>query len=276
MSSGVPAAAELGQFESKWIQLRPELGLALRFVAPAQQPLHSAMQCLALELDYAAYRIREDSVATAKLQWWGQELAAAADGRPLHPLTAVLAGHPRASEAFSHAPGLVATAIGQRGRDPAGTLEAQLAQMKPFMHALSVLESVLLGSDAEASAQVRMLDRLVRDLAALPALVAQEELPLSLDLLARHGLTRADLAEDSAARNAAVRDALAEVSARLRELDFDTLSPAMAAVLQAQRRRVRRALAAADPLTALDAGLMRLTPLDALRCWRHARHRHSR
>ena len=34
----------------------------------------------------------------------------------------------------------------------------------------------------------------MRSVAALPALVAQDELPLSLDLLARHGLTRADLA----------------------------------------------------------------------------------
>lgn len=274
MSSSLPDAAELGQFESKWTQLRPEFGLALRFVAPAQQPLHSAMQCLALELDYAAYRIREDSVATAKLQWWGQEMAAAADGRPLHPVTTVLADHPRAIEAFRQGPVLIASAIAQRGRDPAGTLEAQLAQLNPFMQALSLLESGLLGSDADAGARVRGLDRLVRDLAALPALVAQDELPLSLDLLARHGLTRGDLANDSPARSAAVSDALADISVRLRDVDSGALSPVMAAVMHAQRKRVRRAAAAAQPLPALDAGLMRLTPLDALQCWRHARHRH--
>lgn len=273
MSNSPPIAAERKQFESKWTQLRPELGLALRFVAPAQQPFHAAMQCLALELDYAAYRIREDSVATAKLQWWGQELAAAADGRALHPLTEVLAAHPHAADAFSHAPTLIAAAIAQRERDPAGSLDAQLAQLQPFMHAISLIESKLLASDADASAQVRMLDRLVRDLAALPELVTQDELPLSLDLLARHGLTRADLNEDSPARNAALTDALAGISERLKRVDAGGLSPATAAVLHAQRRRVRRAAAAADPLAALDAGLMLLTPLDALRCWRHARRR---
>lgn len=275
MKSDLPPASESGQFQSKWSTLRPELALALRFVDPAHRPLQAALQCLLLEIEYAAYRIREDSVAVAKLSWWADELGATVDGRASHPLTAVLASDPRARAALAHGSAVIAAAMAQRDRDPASTLDALMAQYHPFTYGLSTIESQFLAADPEAGTKVRTLDRALRDLAALPALIVQGELPLPLDILARHGLTRDDLERDSAARNAAASDMLRQVSQHLRTVDAAVLSPSMVGVLHAHLGRARRATRSREPLAALDNQLMRLTPAVAWQCWRHARRRPS-
>ncbi|MGA9421583.1 MAG: squalene/phytoene synthase family protein, partial [Rhodanobacteraceae bacterium] len=189
----------LAGFEAKWTGLHPELAVALRFVAPDQRAVQSAFACLARELEHCAYDVREAAVAAGKLEWWAAELIAAARGTPQHPLTRVLTRN----DAFADAPwnDLIAGAMSQRDADASGDLSALLAGHQRLYAPLAQAQAMMFaGVCAAATSASQGTSRALRELVRLEGDTMREgRLPLPLDLLARHQLTRADLTRSGAA-----------------------------------------------------------------------------
>lgn len=261
-------------FEQKWLAANPEQAMVGLFLPPAARLRARAFGCLVFELDAAAYAIREHEVAAAKLAWWAQELEVAATGHARHPITHALFDDVARAADRSLWPALAVGAFKQIEAAAAASLDELIAQREPFCLAIADAESALfLGGSAniDANAALRTLSSLLH---ALPGVAsAEERLPVPLDLLARHGLTRADLANATPARDALVKDQLAA-------LQFETRGAQGVASVRtlAQRVRVRAdlalidaALRAPDSLALLSAGSRVGALRNLYRTWSEAR-----
>ena len=260
-------------FQHKWVAAYADFELAVRFMPALEQRDALAFMCMGFELEQAAFGIREPVVATTKLQWWGEELGGTL--APRHPLTKQLAGNSRFRAIPADAwRAVIAGALAQRDNEPASRLEGLLAHYSRLHAPLAGIEATLLpGVDAEASAQVLDLARAARSAGALPALVEVDQLPLPLDLLARHQLSRSELASASVAREAALRDHFAELAGRL-----DSVLAAQAQLSLPRRMlallvrwQCARAARASDPLQAWNAAQGRLPLALTWSAWRAAR-----
>lgn len=263
----------LSSFEQKWSLAHPELPMALRFVQAPARPLVSALACLSFEIGLAAFRVIEVEVATSKLRWWADELDLLRSGKARHPLTQVLAG----SSAMKALPAdawraLIGGAFAQRDALPAANLSDLLASHDSFHRPLGQIESVIYPEqDADLAARAGALSRIVHETARLPECLNSERLPLPMDLLARHGLSRSDLGSAGPQRTAALREHFSVLGEALQALDGRGLSPMAAASLAADIRRCRGASRSANPLESSAGNLDRL-PFSALwACWRAAR-----
>ncbi len=264
-------------FEAKWIAARPEFGIGLRFLPVALRAPRSAFACIGFEIENAAFRITEPEVATGKLQWWLDELVALGNRQGRHPLTAALAAAP----APGHVPdaiwqALIDAALAQREGTAPSTLAALLEDLERFHRPLAEAGRCLFG-DAEvaALASARALSRALRDVLALPDVLAGGRLAIPLDVLARHRLARGDLAGSGAARSDAVREHLVALAARMAEIAPVRLPVLDAAAVQADRWRCRQAARAVDPLARSAEILQRVPISTAWQAWRCAR-RHMR
>lgn len=277
--SGEPVEGEvsarsdaLASFEAKWAAARPEFGLALKFVAPAQRPMHSAFACLGFELEHAALATRDAEPAAAKLEWWATELACAGRGEARHPLSQALAAHPRfAAIAPERWYAVVRGALMQRDPEPAADRAALLDAHAELYRPLASIEADLFGVDATARARAASVSCALRETAAMADSLRAGRLPVPLDLLARHRLARGDLARSSPAQAAALREWLAALADELASIPTIGLGAVGAAFAAADRRRARRSARAAEPLAALDASLRRLPLAAALAAWRAGR-----
>ncbi|HEY2396689.1 MAG TPA: hypothetical protein VGH81_12030 [Rudaea sp.] len=241
-------------FEHEWLDAHPEYAVASVFLPDGVRLTANAFGCLVDELDTAT-QLRDPQVATAKVTWWHDELAAALRGRVSHPVTQALFAHDLAE---AGEPGLwlaLADATLQRpGVGVCSTLSAVFARHAPFHRAAAHVDAALRGhadADIDNDATLWTISFLLRQLARLDG--DDERLALPLDLLARQGLTRAQLSSASERRNALLRDYL------------DVLAGAMRNALAGPRagglyRRVRTCLdrslisaaqAATDPLSHL-------------------------
>lgn len=198
-------------FEEKWLAAYPEQRMVALFLDAPLRPRASAFGCLAHEIEETAFGVSEAQVAEAKLNWWRQELFNAASGHPRHPITHML---------FSEADvaaipardwnALIDGALEQLDAQGAASLDDLIARFDPFYSALANLESKLLcdgRANLESDAALWTLLHLLRAL-AYPQLDANL---LPLDLCARHGLTRTQLAQASPARDAFLRDFLSDI-----------------------------------------------------------------
>jgi phytoene synthase len=266
-------AEALSSFEAKWSAAHPELPMALRFASSAHRPLVSALACLGHEIAHAAFHIDEAEVASAKLHWWADELTALPSGQARHPLTGVLAGHaPARKLASADWLAIVEGAVAQRNAAPVSTLGELLAGYRQFELALARVESTIHGGiDIDTTAQAMSLSRALRESMRLTQVLTRGDLPLPLDLLARHGLSRVDLARTHPARDAALREHFGTLAAAIGAGDRRKLSVLAAISLHADRLRARRASRAADPLVAIGSGLDRLPFSSAWAGWRAAR-----
>jgi phytoene synthase len=239
-------------FEHKWLAAYPEQAAIGVFLAPAERLRTSAFGCLVYEFEQAAFGLREPQVVAAKLAWWRQELIGAAAGNPRHPISAVLF-----ADARTHAVDAVAWssltegAMAMLEQRSAANIDGLLDNYASLYTAVACVESTLFeGRPAQRDA-VAALWTISHLLHALPTAAASGEgLRLPLDLLARHGLTRAAMTQPGAGRTAALREYLDALSERARA----ALAQAPDATL-ARRVRVRLDLAAlrhahraADPL----------------------------
>lgn len=251
------ATAAFAGFEQKWLAANPENAIVAVFLPSAQRRLASAFGCLIHELSGAAFHIRETQVAATKLAWWRQELSDAAFGKAGHPVTQTLfdcAGARESDPALW--PALADGAMAQLDAPGAGTLAALIEQLDPFFGAVARAESALLcggASNIEADAAMWTLSHLLR---ALPHLGdGDAHLPLPLGLLARHELTRAELAYESPQRNMLIKDFLDELvlegNGALGVSAQRSLPLRVRAALD--RRRTESALHALDPLRWLGA-----------------------
>lgn len=257
-------------FAAKWLQAHPELGIALRFIEPGERDARLALDAIGREIELAATHIRETDVAARKLDWWLDELAGAAAGRARHPLTrthgvaAALARVP-----VSAWREIVTAALNVREQPPAASLDALLAAPRQLHRALAEVGRRAFGDDAvDAVAEARTLARAFRDALASADALAVGRLPLPLDALARHRLTRGDLALPGAARDAAVREHLAMLEKRMALIDAHRLPVLEAASLHAEHWRCRRASRQRAPSM---QGLERMPLGTAWTAWRASR-----
>jgi phytoene synthase len=267
------ASAEVASFEAKWSAAYPEFGLALAFVRDDRSAA-SAFACLVFEIEHAAFGIREAQPAAVKLQWWAEEFARAARGEARHPLTQALADRLATAAVPTRVwHDVIVGALAQRDPEPPADTAALLDSYDTLYAPLATVESTLFGTDARAIAATLAATRALRETAALAQVLGDGKLPLPLDLLARHRLARGDLADASAAREAALREWFATVSERLsasatRERPIGALRGAMAG---ANAIRASRAAASSAPLDALRDAMMRLSLPMTWAAWRAAR-----
>ena len=264
-------------FEQKWLDAHPGIAVASLFLKADDRRLANAFGCLAHELAEAALRIRETPVAAAKVGWWRDELAAAAAGQTRHPVTRQLFADGR-SGTLGAAPWvlLADSALTLIDRPPPSDHAALLRQYRPLAAAITRVESLLAfgvanEDDVENDATLWTIDRLARE---LPHATADADtLPLPLDLLARHGLTRADIGSATPQRTMMLRDHLDNLAASLREALVARIArPLYRRVTAANDARlVAAARSAPDPLECLRHGAPSRHWSNLWLSWREAR-----
>lgn len=271
------SADALASFETKWSQAQPELPLALRFAEASVRPFISAFACLSNEIASAAFLIVESEVAASKLNWWAEELAGLSNGRSRHPLTQILSRfEPIRSVDTKEWALVISGAFDQRAAIPAANLDnlrdSYLSLLQPLAGIETRFSSQL---DSVAMAEAAALSRVFHETIRLTDLLASDRLPLPLALLAKHQLSREDLAQSGESRNLALAEHFSALAARFDAVDRSSLSPLAAIRLNADTRRSRRAAAAADPLAESARQRDRL-PLSAVWTgWRAARRMHT-
>ena len=244
-----------------WRESHPQLEAAWVFVrTDARCDVYGAFAALEQEWLDAVYAIREPHVAAVKLQWWCEEMQLARSGAARHPLTQTVFADERAraipAPLWDEALEAAMLALDSA---PAADLPAQLAAARPLHGALARIETALwFGADAdsERAQAVVVAQHGVELMRNLPDEIEQGRAPLPMALLARHGLSLAELANDSAARRAALRDQARALRQALAETDkmAGPLSLFRGLQVRLDRRALRRAQAASDPLRALQAG----------------------
>jgi phytoene synthase len=273
----VEQSAVLQGFIDKWLAVQPQQRIALAFVDGQRYPGHVALAALEQELLGAAYGIREPQVADAKLGWWAEELAGAAASGGRHPLTQVLFDDERAHAIGSElwvAPVLAAMAQLEQGT--ATDFAEQIQAALPLHGALATLETVWwYGADASPAraSQIAVLNHLLHALLRLESDVERDRLPLPMARLARHGLDRARLGTDGAARRDAIKAQLDDLLASWKTASAlsGPLSVFRALESRQSRRLARRAAGAADALAVLQSGHSRTGLSTAWRAWQAAR-----
>jgi phytoene synthase len=247
--------AAFASFEQKWLVAYPENALAAVFLPVERRRREKVFGTLVHELEQAAFDVREPQVAAAKLAWWQQELAAAAAGNARHPVSKFLFADAQTSAVDPAIwPAMAAGASMLIEPSSCATLAESLAAFAPFHAAVARAEHALFAGSAggsAADARLWTISHLLRVLATTPNGGAS----LPLDLLARHGATRAVLSTATPLRADLLRDYLAALADEIRA----ALALAMPASLN---RRVRTALdlyivkaaqRATDPLACLMA-----------------------
>lgn len=277
MTEGDTSNAAWQGFIDKWLAAQPQQRVALAFVDGHRHPGHVALAALEQELLDAAYGIREPQVAAAKLGWWAEELSGAASSGGRHPLTQVLFDDERAHAITVEqwvAPVLAAMAQLEQGT--AADFAAQLDAAMPLHGALAALETSWWYGAAAAcdrAARLATLDHLLDALLRTEVDAGRDRLPLSMASLARHGLSRAQLGQASAARQQAIQDQLRDLLQCWREA---VRLPGPVSVFRAlasshDMRMVQRAMRAPDALGSLAAERARIRPVTAFRAWQAAR-----
>jgi phytoene synthase len=269
--------AVLQGFIDKWLAVQPQQRIALAFVDGRRYPGHVALAALEQELLGAAYGIREPQVATAKLNWWAEELAGAPASGGRHPLTQVLFDDERAHVIASElwlAPVLAAMAQLEQGT--AADFSAQFAAAMPLHGALAALETAWwygAEASAERAARVAVLNHLLYALLRLEQDAERDRLPLPMARLARYGLSRAQLRTASAARQQAITAQLDDLLASWK--DAAALAGPLSVFRALESRHAcklaQRAARAGDALAVLHAGQSRTGLATSLQAWQAAR-----
>lgn len=263
-------------FVTKWTQARLEFALARRFMRGPTAPARSAFACLAFELEYAAYSIADDTVAGAKLAWWAEEFVRLGDGSPQHPLTRELLAHGGADIPMDLWQRTIVGALTQRDAATPSSCDTLLATYSELYLPLAEAEVHALGGiDATAADAADVLNRAVHAYVALPdpsSSELSERASVPLDVLARHGLSRQDVASSVDARRTVLQDHLSDLARRC----ADALAQSGGGVIRrtalaANRIRTRHAAADADPSQRLLAEMGRLPSRAVWTAWRSAR-----
>ena len=221
----------LAHFVAKWLQREPEMRFAEPFLPPRQRPRAQAWGALLHELREAAFELSDPGVARAKPAWWAEDLLRTAAGEPRHPLTAQLdARAPWA--AFSRE---LLRLTEADGRSP--STQDALAGLQPAAQAAAAVEAALFdaGTDAEATRSLArhwLLSRLPQGLAD------EDQARLPMHLLARHGLTAAELPGERS------RPLLRDWGVELLAVAPDRLAPPVALFRRARHRLDRLRLRA--------------------------------
>jgi 15-cis-phytoene synthase len=261
----------------KWLAVQPQQRVALGFVDEKVRDEHVALAAFEQELIASAYGIREPQVAAAKLQWWAEELSGAAASGGRHPLTKQLFASERARRIPASlwiAPVLAAMAQLEQGTS--SDFAAQVTASSGLHGALAALETAWwFGAEAPAGAATRVatLSHLVFALSRLELDAERERLPLPMSRLARHGLSRGQLKDDTPARRDAIRAQLGELAAGLEAAlaSDEPLSTFRGLEGRTALATARGAARAAEPFAELHRRQSRTGPATAFRAWLAAR-----
>lgn len=203
-------AGPLQSYLDKWLAACPWQRQALVFVDAGRYPGHLALAALEFELLSCVHRIREPTVAAAKLHWWLDELSAAPETGGRHPLTELLFDQPQAARLpadYWTAP--VLAALQQLEQPTPADFTAQLEAARMLHAPLARLETGWwfgLQADFGRAATLAACSQLLLQLGQLEDSREREQLPLPMQRLARHGLSRQALTRDTPARRLAVRE----------------------------------------------------------------------
>ncbi len=258
------------------LRARPELRLATPYLRTEDGIAQMALASIEQQWIDAVYAIGDTSVAARKLHWWADELDAAREGHTHHPLATALFASERARQID---PELWRAAIGAglalREAPPARDFGDQVAAAEQFHGALARIEISLCFNADDAwrrAARLATLDHLLSALLHLHKPSVDNDV-LPMQLLARHALDRGDLASDSPARRAAVRDQLTDLHSAFADAMYlaGPLPLLRELSSEADRSQLRRALKAPAPLDVLANPRGRLGPVMAWRTWRAAR-----
>lgn len=254
MSQADPAFTS---FERKWLSEFPENAVLAVFLPIGQRQSVNAFGSLIHELTQTAFHRSEPQITATKLAWWQQELIDAHGGQPRHPITIVLfADASIRSSDLSLWPALADASLLEVEHRNAADVAELLRRLQPWQRAVARADAVVFSTgraDDEFAAKLAAISHLLREMsriAAHPDSRNLQQIPVPLNLLARHGISRSDLINRSAARNAFARDYLA---ALLEQLD-DCLNRACTFSLPRRvrtaldRRRIMQAQHAHDPL----------------------------
>ncbi|MFC3815820.1 phytoene/squalene synthase family protein [Lysobacter sp. GCM10012299] len=159
MSEPMPAAGDgasldaldsfLDKFRARW----PEWAVVQVFVPQAQREVALAWATLLQELTDAAWGGSDARPGEAKLAWWAEELRGWTLGARRHPLGIALQKLP--------APWLtLATALPylRESRERPRDRDDAFASLRPFAHAVAVIESSLFAGVAESSDRVEQAE----------------------------------------------------------------------------------------------------------------------
>jgi len=269
----------LASFEAKWIAAYPEFGLALRFDRSGERDAQAAFACLVFEIEHAAFGIREAQPSAIKLQWWAEELTRAGNGEARHPLTQALGARiasERVPSALWHE--AIVGALAQRDPEPAPDGQTLLDAYARLYAPFAKIEAGLFGTGARGVLGALTLRRALRETASLPEALRDGKLPLPLDLLASHRLSRGDLAKASPARALALKEWFGRLGGELRGVGSlaeagigAPLGAFRAAMAAADAKRTDLAQNATDPLAAMDTALAGLSLPVVWSAWRAAR-----
>lgn len=267
----------LQSYIDKWLGVQPQQRVALVFVEPGKYPGHVALAAMEQELLSAAYGIREPQVALTKLNWWAEELSSAHETGGRHPLTRVLFDDERAHAIPKErwvAPVLAAMAQLEEGT--AVDFAAQVNAASALHGALAELETNWWYGDAASparAARIATLSHLLYALRRLQDDVERDRLPLPMSRLARFGLSRASLQDQSAVRDQAIKAQLGDLQSAWDEADRLTgpLSVFRAIEGSQGRRLVRQAERAGEPLRVLQQGSPDGGFMATIRAWNAAR-----
>jgi phytoene synthase len=196
--------------------------LATLFAPAAHRPALAALYAFNLEIAGARARIREPMAGEIRLQWWREAIEGRRPGEAAgHPVAAALLDAitryrlPR--KALTD---LIEARVFDLYDDPmpsSADLDGYCGETQSSLFRLAAL-ILADGADpggAEAAAHAGVAWGLVGVLRALPHTSARGQVYLPGDLLARHGLTRADIVERR--DSPGLRAALAEMRARARD-----------------------------------------------------------
>lgn len=210
-----PEDTAFASFERKWLEANPEQATVAVFLGPRERRRASAFGSLVHELEQATFGVREPQVAAVKLNWWRQELLAGATGTSRHPIARELFDDERALAVDrSLWSDLIDGGLVQLDTGAASSLDDTFAALAAFYRPVAALETVLGGSDAgprDTTARLWISSHMLHSVATYP----EHERTLPLDLLARHGVARADLTQSSPRRTALLRDFLARLRAEI-------------------------------------------------------------
>lgn len=264
-------------YVDKWLAIQPQQRIALGFVDPAVRDERVALAAFEQELISSAYGIREPAVAAAKLQWWAEELSGAAASGGRHPLTKALFESKRAraiDPSLWLAPVLAAMAQLEQGTP--SDFNAQVAASRNMHGALAALETAWwfgARASSDAAAEIATLSHLVFALSRLEFDVDRERLPLPMSRLARHGLSRGQLKDDSPARREALKAQLGDLAAGLAAAlgRGEPLSTFRGLEGRTALATAHGAARAAEPFAELHKRQSHTGPATAFRAWRAAR-----
>ncbi len=214
------AAETWASYVAKWAAERSIRRLLLGFIS---DPGTRALLALFHELLEPLLVGREPHVAATKLGWWADELPRIMDGSGRHPLCQALAADPRSHQLDSahwQAPALAAMHALQRDTPTDFTAQRRDAErlLEPFAR-LDTYFHFGTGVNFERSRAVAALLFLGQDLSHLSERLEQACLPLPMQSLARHSLSREDLAGHSAAREAALREYFLDLMQAYKQCD---------------------------------------------------------